>query len=137
MLVNLKDRLVEPRVLDLLEMAAYTDPAGEISSYRENAKLELLGLESEEELIALIGYEMREDGVLTIRHLAVLPEAQGGGYGRGIILETLEREKPKAAVAETDEEAVEFYRRIGFTIESLGEKYPGTERFLCTFETEF
>ncbi|HPH97803.1 MAG TPA: hypothetical protein PKW33_16525 [Anaerolineaceae bacterium] len=34
--------------------------------------------------------------------------------------------------AETDCEAVDFYRRCGFQMESLGEKYPGMERFRCT-----
>jgi ribosomal protein S18 acetylase RimI-like enzyme len=33
--------------------------------------------------------------------------------------------------AETDGDAVGFYRRIGFGIESLGEKYPGRARFRC------
>jgi ribosomal protein S18 acetylase RimI-like enzyme len=33
--------------------------------------------------------------------------------------------------AETDSEALAFYRRIGFRVESLGEKYPGVERFRC------
>ena len=36
--------------------------------------------------------------------------------------------------AETDRDAVEFYRRVGFEVESLGEQYPGTERFLCRLE---
>jgi hypothetical protein len=33
--------------------------------------------------------------------------------------------------AETDKDTVDFYRLCGFTITSLGEPYPGTERFLC------
>ncbi|MDP2859713.1 MAG: hypothetical protein Q8P50_17310 [Bacillota bacterium] len=36
--------------------------------------------------------------------------------------------------AETDGEAVGLYVKCGFRIESLGEKYPGVERFLCTLE---
>jgi ribosomal protein S18 acetylase RimI-like enzyme len=32
-------------------------------------------------------------------------------------------------VAETDNEAVEFYRATGFRVTSLGEKYPGVERY--------
>ncbi|ETE89388.1 acetyltransferase [Bacillus thuringiensis serovar aizawai str. Leapi01] len=36
--------------------------------------------------------------------------------------------------AETDDEAVEFYKRIGFQVKSLGEKYPGIERFHCYME---
>lgn len=34
-------------------------------------------------------------------------------------------------VAETDADAVGFYRHSGFEVMSLGEKYPGTERFSC------
>lgn len=30
--------------------------------------------------------------------------------------------------AETDHDAIAFYRRYGFEIQSLGEKYPGVER---------
>jgi ribosomal protein S18 acetylase RimI-like enzyme len=33
--------------------------------------------------------------------------------------------------AETHKDAVEFYRKYGFKITSLGEKYLGVERFLC------
>ncbi|QSF44504.1 GNAT family N-acetyltransferase [Paenibacillus tianjinensis] len=33
--------------------------------------------------------------------------------------------------AETDHEAVGFYRNAGFAITSLGEQYPGVERFAC------
>lgn len=36
--------------------------------------------------------------------------------------------------AETDADAVDFYRRCGFAVESLGERYPGVERFRCTWE---
>ncbi|NYE04281.1 ribosomal protein S18 acetylase RimI-like enzyme [Bacillus niacini] len=35
--------------------------------------------------------------------------------------------------AETDSDAVEFYRKYGFKITSLGEKYPGVERLLCEY----
>jgi len=41
--------------------------------------------------------------------------------------------KYSSIVAETDYEAVDFYRRYGFVITSLGEKYPGVERFLCQY----
>lgn len=33
--------------------------------------------------------------------------------------------------AETDAEAAGFYRACGFQVRSLGEKYPGVERFAC------
>jgi hypothetical protein len=37
--------------------------------------------------------------------------------------------------ATTDSDAVGFYRRSGFKIESLGEQYPGVERFRCVLQT--
>jgi hypothetical protein len=43
----------------------------------------------------------------------------------------------KELVAETDQDAVKFYRRWGFQIQSLGEKYPNTERFQCTWRRLF
>ena len=36
--------------------------------------------------------------------------------------------------AETDDGAVEFYKRIGFRVKSLGEKYKEIERFHCYLE---
>ena len=37
-------------------------------------------------------------------------------------------------LAETDKEAVYFYKKHGFKITSLGEIYPGVEHFQCVFE---
>jgi hypothetical protein len=36
--------------------------------------------------------------------------------------------------AETDADAVDFYRAIGFAVENLGERYPGVERRRCRLE---
>ncbi|EOR21192.1 N-acetyltransferase GCN5 [Niallia nealsonii AAU1] len=38
--------------------------------------------------------------------------------------------------AETDNDAVGFYRKNGFKITSLGEKYPIVEWFLCIYTNE-
>jgi hypothetical protein len=35
--------------------------------------------------------------------------------------------------AETDRDALEFYRAYGFAVQNLGEKYPGTIPFLDTY----
>ena len=53
-----------------------------------------------------------------------------------MILEIMTLEKPERVVAETDEEAVDFYRSLGFVVHSLGEQYPGIERFRCVYEVE-
>ena len=73
---------------------------------------------------------------MTLRHLAVEPESRGEGFGRGMLLEIIDDMQPTRITAETHEDAVQFYRNVGFVIRSLGEKYPGVERFLCTYEVE-
>jgi ribosomal protein S18 acetylase RimI-like enzyme len=140
MLVDLKARLDEPEVKLLFAAAMFADDnevQTRLDRYKKEEQLQAWGIESEGDLIAVIGYQRVQDNTLEILHIAVSPDERGHGYGRGIILETIEREKPEVVIAETDEDAVDFYRNIGFMIESLGEKYPGVERFMCTFVTDF
>ena len=40
----------------------------------------------------------------------------------------------RALEAETDADAVDFCRAIGFAVESLGERHPEIERFRCRLE---
>jgi ribosomal protein S18 acetylase RimI-like enzyme len=140
MLVELRPRLNEPLIQDLLAAAMFPDPdriRNAIDQYRNDEQLKVLGYEKDSQVIGVIGYRLCPDNSMEILHIAISPDERGSGYGRGIILETIEKEKPKVVFAETDEEAVEFYRNIGFSIQSLGEKYPGVERFKCTFLTDY
>ena len=66
-----------------------------------------------------------------IRHIAVLPSRRGQGIGRDLIDAAVAGLDLHSVTAETDGEAVGFYRRCGFTVRSLGERYRGTERFAC------
>ncbi|WP_211747604.1 GNAT family N-acetyltransferase [Paenibacillus sp. Marseille-Q4541] len=138
MFISLKDRLQDPVVQELIEYATLPEPEhieSALKEYREQDALQLFGFEDEEQLVALIGFE-KQGKEVQIKHLAVLPENRQKGYGRGIISEMISSVKPDVVTAETDEEAVDFYRNIGFIVYSLGEKYPGVERFHCVFEAE-
>jgi ribosomal protein S18 acetylase RimI-like enzyme len=140
MLVDVKARLNDDAVREILLSAVSEDPDRldqVIMQYRNDDHLQIMGYETDGEMVAVIGYRLTEDGTLDIRHIAVSAEERGMGFGRGIILHVLDRVKPKLAAAETDEDTVDFYRNIGFTVQSLGERYPGTERFKCTFLTDF
>lgn len=141
MLTSLMDRIDEKEIKELLAMAIFPDPESveaRIDEYKTNDHLELYGYRTEDgRLVGLIGIKVDEDsGTLTIEHLAVHPTFRGFGYGRGQILELISLKRPQKIVAENDAEAVEFYRNNGFIITSLGEKYPGTERFKCEFIVE-
>ena len=53
-----------------------------------------------------------------------------------MISQLLAEYNPDTLMAETDQEAVEFYRNTGFVVYSLGELYPGVERFRCVLVRE-
>ncbi|MEW9700523.1 GNAT family N-acetyltransferase [Paenibacillus sp. SI8] len=139
MLINVKSRLQESQIQELLSYSIFPDPEALesiIQQYDADADMWLFAYESEDVMVGIIGFRLNEAQEMTLTHLAVEPESRGVGFGRGMILEIIEEMSPARIVAETDEEAVDFYRSIGFVINSLGEKYPGVERFLCTYEID-
>lgn len=138
MLLNIKSYIRKPQVAELFSYAVFPDDRSveeAVQAYESNDAWQLYGYEDGELLVGMIGYE-KSGNDLVIRHISVIPENRGLGYGRGMILEAMTKEKPERVIAETDEEAVDFYRNIGFIVHSLGEQYPGTERFRCVFEVE-
>jgi ribosomal protein S18 acetylase RimI-like enzyme len=139
MLIDIKPKIDDSNIQELIGLAVFPDPERineAIDAYRNDQGLEIMGYKWVEQIIGIVGYRLNDNGILELRHIAVIPEEQGKGFGRGIILELLHLKDPKVITAETDEETVDFYRSIGFMIESLGEKYPGVERFKCTYKTE-
>ncbi len=133
----MKSRLHEEEVRQLIELSVFPDPEHvirTIEQYRAVDDLRIMGYESEGQIVGIVGFHIDSNDRMTLRHIAVQPEARGAGFGRGMILELLHQFNPVSIEAETDEEAVEFYRSIGFRIESTGEKTPGTERFTCTYD---
>jgi GNAT superfamily N-acetyltransferase len=139
MLIPIKHRIHEGSIQELLSYAIFPDPERvekEILHYQSNPALELYGHEEADEIIGVVGFIIHPDHTLELKHIAVEPDARGKGYGRGLILELIEVKKPAIIQAETDEDTVDFYRYVGFSIVSLGELFPGVERFKCTYEVE-
>ena len=70
-------------------------------------------------------------GGLVIQAIAVAPRLRGRGLGRRLLEEMARVGDHAWLEAETDRDSVRFYRRCGFSISSLGEKFAGVERFRC------
>lgn len=101
--------------------------------YRIDSSRNLLGKLENNELIGLIGVQRNEVEVILL-HIAVKEAYRGKGVGTEMIDEYIVANEIKRMEAETDQDAVDFYRKIDFEICSLGEKYPGRKRFRCIFE---
>ncbi|AWB44235.1 GNAT family N-acetyltransferase [Paenibacillus sp. CAA11] len=141
MLLDMKPRIAEPELQELLGYAVFPEQTAldrATHSYLAEETNKLLGLIDEEAdmPIGLIGYRVDETNQLQLLHISVHPEYRGQGYGRLLVLEVLTKENPERIIAETDEEAVDFYRNIGFVVASKGELPNGIERFRCVYEVE-
>lgn len=74
-----------------------------------------------------------EPGEWVLRAIAVKAPHRQVGVGRRLIQEALAQSDAAVVHAETDNDAVDFYARLGFSVKSLGDKYPGVERFACSW----
>lgn len=103
-----------------------------VDRYRDSPTLRLLVAVAGEQPVGVLGYELAHTEAVVL-HIATAPFRRRTGIGTSL-LNALRRLIPAGVPisAETDNEAVGFYRSSGFRIESLGEKYPGVERFRVT-----
>jgi ribosomal protein S18 acetylase RimI-like enzyme len=79
----------------------------------------------------VIGLVQQAPGRVQIRYIAVSPTRQRSGVGRRLIESVRQDGTVSELHAETHVDAVPFYRRCGFEVTSLGELWPGVERFAC------
>ncbi|CAM3977545.1 acetyltransferase [Bacillus luti] len=85
---------------------------------------------------ACIGIEIIGANKARICHIAVAPQYRHKGIALRMIRKIIVMHQLTYVEAETDKEAVEFYKKIGFQVKSLGEKYPGIERFHLCFKNK-
>jgi ribosomal protein S18 acetylase RimI-like enzyme len=104
----------------------------ECNKYKTNNNRELYGIYLEETLAGIIGL-IHGEIESEIKHISVHPDFRKQGIGSQLIETVIELTKTNNIIAETDKDAVNFYKKKGFTIISLGEMYPGVERFKCVF----
>lgn len=141
-LVDLKPRLASSEVQNLLyTLVGWRDDEAlnrvaleqTLAEYRDDDSSLLYGVREVRKLVGVVGFVGLESASadLVIRHLVVHPGHRAAGLGRGMIGAVCERWQPDQLAAETDASAVDFYRRCGFSVRSLGETYPGVERSWC------
>lgn len=128
-----------PGATDLLGLATgASDPARtarSLAPYRNGEAL-LAAASADGRLVGVIGYRLPATpdgrGATTLLHLATDPGFRHRGVGSALVRWVRAQCAAQPLEAETDRDAVGFYRAAGFRIDPLGEVYPGVERFRCT-----
>lgn len=136
--VNLKGGADWEQVRELLAACMYPNEEKinrQVVLYRSDESLFLYGVVIQAELVGLIGVRADTTGEGVLRHIAVKPHLRGQGVGHAMIKHVMQIHNLVRLEAETDRDAVGFYQRAGFAVTSLGEKYPGVERFLCVLKS--
>jgi ribosomal protein S18 acetylase RimI-like enzyme len=129
-------RTIHPDIRTLLSFATSDAKVEEeYASYIHSTRRKLFGLNMGNALLGCIGVEFLDTDRCEIRHIAVMPMHRGESIGHKMIEFIINHYSVSCISAETDRDAVLFYKKIGFEITSLGEKYPGVERFGCVMET--
>lgn len=122
-----------PELRHLLWLAAEPD-ADESARILEQdlPRLRVLGVERRSDLVAFVAYDVTPSAV-TIEYIAVSEREQGHGLATGLIGAIRAREPGRVLVAETDDDAVGFYRRLGFLVEPAAPdaRWPGRARYRC------
>ncbi len=88
-------------------------------------------------IVGLASYAaVGRDSVL--RYLAVDGTYRANGIGRRLVYAVRDRAPRAALIAETDDDAVAFYRRCGFMVTPLPRdpRWPGVQRFRCVLAVE-
>lgn len=80
----------------------------------------------------LVGCSYRAPGRLEITHIAVERRFRHQYLGTQMLGLLSLRYRDADFIAYTDDDAVGFYRRLGYQVESLGELHPGRTRYRCT-----
>ena len=122
---EIKKNEIDSSLEGLLAYAA-SDAQKEIKLYQTDQERLLFGIKKGNEWAGCIGIRDLALGEIEIVHIAVALEYRGTGIGKKMIQQISQQLNPTRIKAETDKDAVDFYKRCGFSITSLGEKY------LCT-----
>ncbi|GAB3529584.1 GNAT family N-acetyltransferase [Arthrobacter monumenti] len=83
-------------------------------------------------LVAFAAYQ-EEGNQVVLEYIAVDANHRGRGYGSLLVKEIRNAHTDAPILAETDDDAVEFYRRLGFGIsQRAGDpRWPGIQRYKC------
>ena len=130
---DVKASLWQPEVLALLKPSVYNPTPERLKSraekYSADKNIFVYACKNSEKYIGIVVF-VTENGTAEILDIAVKPEYRKHGIGRKLIDFIFNRFPVDTIIAETDDEAVEFYKKCRFTITPTKE-VSDTRRYFC------
>lgn len=138
-IVDAKAYLEEDALLAILSLCHYKPTPEKVRTlagkYSAGEGVEAYACRDGEQFVGLMVLAPLEDGAVEIRSIAVSETLQRGGVGRALVAHAGQRHPGRDLVAETDDDAVDFYRRCGFTATEI-DRFPDVRRYRCVLPAE-
>lgn len=123
---------VTPGVIEILRPAVGSGSSPELSAHTRRVAEAATTVTGHHEGRLVTAVCIDVDGTRgRVTAIGVARGDRGRGWGRSLIAALPALLGIDGLSAETDADAVGFYRAVGFTVTALGEQYPGVERFAC------
>ena len=130
---DVKEKLSDSAILDLLAPSVFNPTPERLLSraekYQADDNTSVYAYSENGEYKGIVVFKIKEQTV-EILDIAVKPEYQGKGIGSRLIDYIFSKFSINKIIAETDDEAIGFYKKCGFTvIDTRVEIY--TKRYTC------
>jgi len=121
---------MDDRIRELMLLGSSTAGVNRFLDAYEASETHFISVLPEEQPNAVIAYTW-DDQVVEILDIAVDPDQRRQGLGSLLIERTIARHRPAKVIAETDDDAVGFYRKLGFDCAPFESKWGNTRYKMC------
>ena len=128
-----RDETAGPEFAHLMWLATEADEEDLGRILREELPgLSVIGVLEESRVVAFAALDPRAEPTV-IEYIAVEEASQGRGHGSALVDAAREAGSGRAVYAETDDDAVDFYRRLGFAVaeKAPDPRWPERQRYAC------
>ena len=132
-IVDVKASLFDPEILTLLAPSVYNPTPERLKhraeKYTADSIVKAYACKNSEKYIGIVIFKT-ENGAAKILDIAVRPQYRKKGIDKSLIDFIFNQFSIDTIIAETDNDAIGFYQKCGFTITSVG-AVCATERYFC------
>ena len=133
LICNIKEIITEPDILKLLAPSVFNPTEERLlnraKKYQEDEETNVYVYKEDNEYKGIVVFEIF-DSTVTILDIAVNPEHQGKGIGSKLIDFIFNSFNVNNITAETDDDAIGFYKKYGFTVADTKVEFD-TKRYVC------
>jgi len=130
---DIKEIITEPDILKLLAPSVYNPTEERLlnraKKYGEDENSNIYAYKHNGQYKGIVIFKIANNSS-TIHDIAVKPEYQGRGIGSKLIDFIFNRFGVQSITAETDDDAIEFYKKYGFSVVDVKAVF-GTKRYVC------